>query len=242
MIRLSVNVNKIATLRNSRGATIPRVVDFAVAALEAGADGITVHPRPDERHIRLHDVRELRPIVKAPAEFNIEGYPDARYHEIIRTSRPEQATLVPDPPTVLTSSSGWDAVSHQVFLRETIAELKEHTERVSVFIDPDEAQVEAARAAGADRIEFYTEPFASAFAQGRGQESFAIYERAARRALDVGLGINAGHDLNLDNLVLLRELPGLDEVSIGHALVNDALWMGWKPTVQAYLKVLRGAR
>ncbi len=238
MINLSVNVNKIATLRNSRGGTIPSVVKFAQAAIEAGAHGITVHPRPDERHIRRSDVFDLRSIIR-DVEFNIEGYPDERYLEIIREAKPDQATLVPDPPDALTSNAGWDAVRHADYLKEIVAKLQAMGARVSLFLEPDLAQVEAAAATGADRIEFYTEPFARAFEEGRGEESFAVYQAAAERAVALGLGINAGHDLNLENMVLMRRLPGLLEVSIGHALVHDALWQGWKQTVRDYLNVLK---
>lgn len=237
MIKLSVNVNKIATLRNSRGGTIPSVTRFAELAIEAGAHGITVHPRPDERHIRRTDVLELRPLARN-VEFNIEGYPDERYCQIIEEVRPNQATLVPDPPGVLTSDAGWDTLGHQDFLRNTIARLKAAGARVSVFMETDLAQIEAARKAGADRIEFYTGPFAEEFAAGRGEASFDQFARAARHAVSLGLGINAGHDLNLENLELMRNLPGLVEVSIGHALVRDALLMGWKKTIREYLHVL----
>lgn len=239
MIKLSVNVNKIATLRNSRGGAQPSVVEFARAAIRAGAHGITVHPRPDERHIRRHDVFDLRPVAR-DVEFNIEGYPDARFMEIVREARPEQATLVPDPPGAITSNAGWDCERNAAQLRDIVAELKSHGVRVSVFLAHDVRQVEAAAAVGTDRIEFYTEPFAVDFACGRGRESFAEFAAAAERALQVGLGINAGHDLNLANMELMRELPGLLEVSIGHALVVDALWMGWDRAVKAYLEVIGG--
>jgi pyridoxine 5-phosphate synthase len=199
-----------------------------------------VHPRPDERHIRTSDVYELSELTKGRVEFNIEGFPDERYLRLVRQTRPAQATLVPDPPDALTSNAGWDAIRNQDFLRRVIAELKPIGCRVSLFLDPDPAQVQAAKAAGADRIEFYTEPFAVAFEEGSGEQSFAHFSRAANLALDIGLGINAGHDLNLKNLVLMRELPGLLEVSIGHALVGDALWRGWRQTVRDYLSVLRG--
>mgnify|MGYP005846919497 CR=1 FL=1 len=238
MINLSINVNKIATLRNSRGGARPAVVPFALAAIRLGVQGITVHPRPDERHITRADVFELRPVV-AGVEYNIEGYPDARYREIIREARPEQATLVPDPPGVLTSCAGWDAAAHADFLRDTVAELRSLGARVSLFLDPDKRQLDAAKAAGADRIEFYTEPYAAAFKAGRGRESFEVFAAAARHAMDLGLGINAGHDLDLDNMVLFRELPGLLEVSIGHAVVCDALEMGWEQAIRRYLAVTR---
>ena len=237
MIKLSVNINKIATLRNSRGGNIPSVTRFAELAIEAGVHGITVHPRPDERHIRRQDVFDLRPIVKG-VEFNIEGYPDERYCGIVGDTRPDQATLVPDPPGVLTSNAGWDARKHRDFLRDTIARLKAKGARVSLFMETDLAQIDAAKEAGADRIEFYTGPFAEEFDAGRGEKSFEEFARAARHAKSIGLGINAGHDLNLSNLVLMRGLPGLMEVSIGHALVRDALLMGWQKTVREYLRAL----
>ncbi len=240
MINLSVNVNKIATLRNSRGGRLPSVAAFSEAAIAEGAHGITVHPRPDERHIRASDVCELSELTKGRVEFNIEGFPDDRYLRLVRQTRPAQATLVPDPPDALTSNAGWDAIRNQDFLRRVVAELKPAGCRVSLFLDPAPAQVEAAKAAGADRVEFYTEPFAVAFEEGQGEQSFTHFERAARLAMDFGLGINAGHDLNLKNLVLMRRLPGLLEVSIGHAIVCEALWNGWRPTVRAYLDVLRG--
>jgi pyridoxine 5-phosphate synthase len=240
LINLSVNVNKIATLRNSRGGRLPSVIAFSEAAIEEGAHGITVHPRPDERHIRTSDVYELSELTKGRVEFNIEGFPDERYLRLVRQTRPAQATLVPDPPDALTSNAGWDAIRNQDFLRRVVAELKPIGCRVSLFLEPDTAQVEAAKAAGADRIEFYTEPFAVAFEEGQGEQSFAHFERAARLAMDLGLGINAGHDLNLKNLVLMRNLPGLMEVSIGHAIVSDALWRGWRRTIRDYLSILRG--
>ncbi|MDX1971022.1 MAG: pyridoxine 5'-phosphate synthase [Candidatus Sumerlaeia bacterium] len=248
MIKLSVNVNKIATLRNSRGGRHPQVLEFAELSLQAGAHGITVHPRPDERHIRRSDATALAAYLKGrtvlnssePVEFNIEGYPDDRYLELVAECRPHQATLVPDPPNALTSNAGWDVIRHQEFLREVVAQLKKSAHRVSLFLEPDLAQVEAAAATGADRIEFYTEPFAVAYEEGRGAKSFEVFNRAAQRATELGLGINAGHDLNTHNLQLLRNLHGLQEVSIGHALVVDALRMGWTATIHAYLKALAG--
>lgn len=237
MIALSVNVNKIATLRNARGGGEPSVTAFARAAIEAGVDGITVHPRPDERHIRRSDVFELKEVVEG-VEFNIEGYPDERYLEIIHEARPHQATLVPDPPDVLTSNAGWDALRHRDRLREVISRLQGYGARVSIFLEPDLEQVEAAKETGTDRIELYTGPYAEAFERGNGLAAYQPYAAAARAAVDLGLGINAGHDLNLANLTLFRELPGLDEVSIGHAITCDALVHGWQPTLRAYLDVL----
>ncbi len=241
MTKLSVNVNKIATLRNSRGGSQPSVTEFAAAAIASGAHGITVHPRPDERHIRRTDVFELRDIVR-DVEFNIEGYPDDRYMQIVYEARPDQATLVPDPPEALTSSAGWDCISHGAELRKIVGELKARGIRVSIFLEHDVGQVEAAAATGTDRIEFYTEPFARAFEEGRGRESYQLFEQAALKAKEAGLGINAGHDLNLENMAIMRDLPGLLEVSIGHALVTDALWMGWDRATKAYLDVLAGGK
>lgn len=241
MIELSVNVNKIATLRNARGGERPSVVEFARTAIEAGAYGITVHPRPDERHIRAADVFELVPLVRQEGvELNIEGYPDRRYLEIVREARPDQATLVPDPPEVLTSNAGWDAARHRALLGDVIAELKAYGARVSLFMETALEPLEAARDAGADRVELYTGPYAEAFAAGRGEAAYALYARAAERAHELGLGLNAGHDLDLDNLVLFRRLPHLEEVSIGHALTCDALEMGWREAVRRYLAVLAG--
>ncbi len=242
MICLSVNVNKIATLRNARGGQRPSVTAFARAAIEAGAHGITVHPRPDERHIRYQDALDLVEVVaEGGVEYNIEGYPDRRYLDLVHRVRPTQATLVPDPPDVLTSNAGWDAAAHQEFLRDVVAELHESGARVSLFLETELPKVDAAAATGADRIELYTGPYAEAHAAGDAEAAYAEYARAARHALDCGLGLNAGHDLDLDNLIRFRDLPGLQEVSIGHALTCDALERGWRATVEAYLRVLRAA-
>ena len=241
MIELSVNVNKIATLRNARGGDRPSVTAFARAAIEAGAYGITVHPRPDERHIRARDVFELLPLVReAGVELNIEGYPDPRYLELVRETRPDQATLVPDPPNVLTSDAGWDPEQQHAFLVDVVATIHDWGPRVSLFMETDLGAIDAARETGADRIELYTGPFAEHFQAGRGPESYAVYEQAARHATDLGLGLNAGHDLDLHNLRLFRRLPGLQEVSIGHALTCDALEVGWTPAIRRYLEVLAG--
>jgi pyridoxine 5-phosphate synthase len=237
MTRLSVNINKIATLRNARGGNNPDVIKVAMDCERFGAQGITVHPRPDERHIRYTDVLQLKEVVKT--EFNIEGYPDKRYVDIIRQARPVQATLVPDAPDVITSNTGWDAVRHLSFLKEAISELKRYGVRVSVFVDPAPAQAEAAAAAGADRIEMYTEPYAKGYAFDR-EEAVAPYVECANAARNCGLGINAGHDLDLQNLRFLKtSIPFLDEVSIGHALVCDALYLGLENAIQLYLRQLR---
>ncbi len=237
MIHLSVNVNKIATLRNARGGIEPSVLKFAAAAIEAGAHGITVHPRPDQRHITARDVHELVPVVE-DVEYNLEGYPDARFLGLVREIRPTQATLVPDPPDVLTSNAGWAAGEHQALLTETIAELHSYGTRVSLFVETERDDIAAAKEAGTDRIELYTGPFAEACAQGEGIASFRRYASAASYASELGLGVNAGHDLSLENLPLFRELPALQEVSIGHALTCDALRLGWSQAVRAYLDSL----
>ncbi|MCU0419579.1 MAG: pyridoxine 5'-phosphate synthase [Cyclobacteriaceae bacterium] len=238
MVRLSVNVNKIATLRNARGGNNPNVVQVAQDCERFGAQGITVHPRPDERHIRYADALALKKVVAT--EFNIEGYPDERYLRLVNETRPDQATLVPDGPHVLTSDAGWDTVKHHPFLSEVIAELKKSAGRVSVFVDADPRMVEGAKKAGADRIELYTEPYASAFHTDR-EKAIAPYVKAAAEAHAIGLGINAGHDLDLHNLKFLAQrIPQLDEVSIGHALICDALYYGLENTIQLYLRQLKG--
>lgn len=237
MIRFSVNINKFATLRNARGGNNPDVVKAALDCERFGAQGITVHPRPDERHIRYSDVMALKDVVTT--EFNIEGYPDDRYLKIIHESKPAQATLVPDGPDVLTSNAGWDTVRHHDFLKEIIAELKKTGTRVSVFVDPQPQMVEGAAKVGADRIELYTEPYAREFLVS---PSIAIkpYIESARVAHSLGMGINAGHDLDLHNLKFFGEsVPHLDEVSIGHAVVCDALYFGLENTIQLYLRQLQ---
>lgn len=237
MTRLSVNINKFATLRNARGANNPDVVKAALACERFGAQGITVHPRPDERHIRRSDVIALSKVVTT--EFNIEGYPDARFLELIREVRPAQATLVPDPPGVLTSNAGWNTVEQAKFLTNTIRDIKSLGIRVSLFVEPVEKMVEGAATVGADRIELYTEPYAANYVHDR-EKAVAPYVMAAERARKVGLGINAGHDLDLHNLRYLKQsIEGLDEVSIGHALVCDALYLGLENTIQLYLRELR---
>lgn len=237
MTRLSVNINKFATLRNARGGNNPDVVRVAADCERFGAEGITIHPRPDERHIRYDDAIALKAIVTT--EYNIEGYPDARYLEIIRKVRPTQATLVPDAPDAITSNSGWDTIRQAALLEEVIAEIRKQGVRVSVFVDPVPRMVEAAAKAGADRIELYTEPYAREF---NVDKDIAVkpYAESARVAKEAGLGVNAGHDLDLTNLgFLARSVPHLDEVSIGHALVCDALYYGLENTIQLYLKALQ---
>jgi len=238
LIRLSVNVNKVATLRNARGGERPSVRRAAEAAIAAGCHGITVHPRPDERHIRRSDVLELAEWL--PVELNIEGYPGEEWLRLVEQVGPDQATLVPDPPDVLTSNAGWrfDEVDRG-WLTGTVERLHAAGCRVSVFVDPDPREVEGAVACGADRIELYTESYASAFSTPERGRVFAGYRETAERALAAGLGINAGHDLDLDNLpYMAANLPGLLEVSIGHALISDALFRGLEVTVRAYLAAL----
>ena len=236
MTKLSVNINKIATLRNARGGNNPDVLKIALDCERFGAQGITVHPRPDERHIRYRDVLQLKDIVKT--EFNIEGYPDDRYMKIIREAKPAQATLVPDPPDAITSSAGWDTVEHAEFLKDVIRQLKSEGVRVSVFVDPSLRMVEGAAAVGADRIELYTEPYAYQYPL-RKELAVKPYVESAKLAKELGLGINAGHDLDLTNLKFLKQnIPYLDEVSIGHALISDALYYGLENTIQLYLREL----
>lgn len=237
MTRLSVNINKIATLRNARGGNNPDVIKTALDCERFGAEGITVHPRPDERHIRFNDVIELKKVVTT--EFNIEGYPDARYLTLIRETKPTQATLVPDGPDAITSNAGWDTIKHQSFLKEIIAEIKSQGVRVSVFVDPATTMVEGAKKVGADRIELYTEPYAAGYPRNR-EAAVKPYVEAGKVAYSVGLGINAGHDLDLHNLAFLKNsIPNLDEVSIGHALICDALYLGLENAIQLYLRQLR---
>jgi len=236
MTRLSVNINKIATLRNARGANNPNVTQVAIDCEQFGAQGITVHPRPDERHIRYSDVIELKKIVTT--EFNIEGYPDERFLKLISEVRPAQATLVPDKPDTITSNAGWDTIKNEQFLQEIINELKKSGVHVSVFVDPVIKMVEGAKKVGADRIELYTEPYASHFHQNK-EAAIKPYIEAAKVAHQLGLGVNAGHDLDLSNLKFLKQsLPWLDEVSIGHALICDALYYGLENTIQLYLREL----
>ena len=237
MTRLSVNINKFATLRNSRGGNNPDVVKAAVDAQRFGAQGITVHPRPDERHIRYQDVVNLKPVIKT--EFNIEGYPDERYLEIISLIRPVQATLVPDSPDVLTSNKGWNTMENMDLLKGIIKKIQHWGVRVSVFIDPDITMIRGAAEAGADRIELYTEPYAAGYALNR-DEAIRPFIEAAECGRDLGLGLNAGHDLSLENLGYFhKNIPYLDEVSIGHAIVCDSLYFGFENTIQLYLNLLR---
>lgn len=236
MTRLSVNINKIATLRNARGGNIPDVVKAAIDCERFGAQGITVHPRPDERHIRYQDVYELKPVVKT--EFNIEGYPNQQFVRLVTEVKPAQVTLVPDPPGVLTSNAGWDTVKNGSFLTEVITEFKSHGIRVSVFIETDALMIEHAAKTGADRVELYTEAYAANFAKGK-EQAVKPFVEAAEVAYQAGLGLNAGHDLSLENLRYFSEkIPHLLEVSIGHALISDALYYGLENTIQMYLRRL----
>ena len=241
---LSVNVNKVALLRNTRHLGIPSVLRAATLALEAGADGITVHPRPDERHIRAHDVHELAALLKAwpQAEYNIEGNPFHNLMDFVRDLRPQQATFVPDAEGQFTSDHGWNLADHAARLRPLIDEAHTLGVRVSLFMDADPAAMAAARAVGADRVELYTEPYAAAHGTPRQAGQLARFAAAAQAALAAGLGVNAGHDLNQDNLAdFLRAVPGVMEVSIGHALIADALEFGLPATVRAYLRCIRQA-
>lgn len=234
--KLSVNVNKIATLRNARGGNLPNLVQVAKNCEQFGADGITIHPRPDERHITEKDVYDLAGIVQT--EYNIEGYPNERFMQFMKDVKPTQATLVPDGPNVLTSSAGWDTVTHFDFLSDIVRQIKDLGIRVSIFVGTDERILEHAKKVGADRIEFYTGPYADHYATNR-EEAIETYIKAAQVADKIGLGINAGHDLNLDNLAYFKQnIPSLLEVSIGHALVSDALYFGLENTVRMYQKEL----
>ncbi len=237
MTHLSVNINKIATLRNARGANNPDVIKTAMDCERFGAQGITVHPRPDQRHIRYSDAIQLKKVLTT--EFNIEGYPDERFMKLIREVKPAQATLVPDPPGAITSNAGWNTVDNKELLKKIIGEIKNIGVRVSVFVDPSIKMVEGAFAIGSDRIELYTEPYASHYHDNR-DAAVKPYIEAAVAAQQLGLGLNAGHDLDLHNLKFLKQsIPQLDEVSIGHALICDAIYLGLENTIQLYLRELQ---
>ena len=236
MTKLSVNINKIATIRNARGGNIPNVKTAAINCELFGADGITVHPRPDERHIRYRDVLEIRPIITT--EFNIEGYPSDSFIDLVLSVKPDQVTLVPDAHDAITSNAGWDIARYRLFLNDVISTFKKAGIRTSVFVDTQPSNIEAAALTGTDRVELYTEPYASLFSTDApgAVEPFVI---AARIARDAGLGVNAGHDLNLDNLRYFHQnIPWTDEVSIGHALISDALYLGLENTIQMYKRQL----
>lgn len=237
MTKLSVNINKVATIRNARGGNNPDVLKVAVDCELFGAQGITVHPRPDERHIRYTDVRSIKPLIRT--ELNIEGNPIDKYIELVLEVRPTQVTLVPDADDQLTSNHGWDTVAHRAFLTDVIGRFKEAGIRTSIFVDPSCRMVDGAKACGTDRIELYTEPYAAGYAAGR-TEAIKPFVEAAEAARELGLGLNAGHDLSLENLAYFhRNIPWLDEVSIGHALICDALYMGLDNTIKAYLACLK---
>ncbi len=237
MTRLSVNVNKVALIRNARGENQPDLGQVSLDCESFGAQGITVHPRPDERHIRYADIPLLKSIVGT--EFNVEGNPSERFMELVLANRPTQVTLVPDDPGVLTSSEGWDTRKNEAFLRRITEQLHKAGIRVSIFLDPDPDMVDGAQQIGADRIELYTGDYARQYATDR-ETALADHRKAAERARELGIGLNAGHDLNLDNLAFYaKNIPGLLEVSIGHALICDALYYGLKNTIQMYLRQLR---
>ncbi|MGO3707406.1 MAG: pyridoxine 5'-phosphate synthase [Mesonia hippocampi] len=237
MTKLSVNINKIATLRNARGGNTPNVVAAATNAEAYGAQGITVHPRPDERHITYQDVRDLQPIVTT--EFNIEGNPIPQFIELVLKNKPTQVTLVPDGNDVLTSNAGWDTLKNKAFLQDVIKTFKDEGIRTSIFVDPVLAQIEGAKETGTDRIELYTEAYAVAYAKG---DTSAVkpYAACAELAHELNLGVNAGHDLSLDNIAFFKKnMPYLDEVSIGHALISEAIYQGLESVIQQYLKFLK---
>ena len=238
MTRLSVNINKIATLRNSRGGNNPDLLKVAMDCERFGAEGITVHPRPDERHIRYQDVYDLTKIVTT--EFNIEGNPkEQKFVDLVLAAKPHQVTLVPDVLNQLTSDHGWDTIQEQDYLKEIIAVFKNAGMRVSIFVDPSIEMIQAAATTGTDRIELYTESYAKEFAKGKKEEAIAPYISAAAEATKLGLGINAGHDLDRFNLqYLIANIPTIDEVSIGHALITDALYLGLENTIQLYKRAL----
>jgi len=236
MTNLSVNINKVATIRNARGGNMPDVLKFAQDAEAFGAQGITVHPRPDERHIRYSDVYGLKPLITT--EFNIEGYPCDKFIDLVSKIKPTQVTLVPDAPDAITSSAGWEVKSNYAFLSELVEQFTSHGIRTSIFVGTDLDNLEWAAKTGTDRVELYTEPYASNYATNR-EQAIAPFVEAAQRAKSLGLGINAGHDLNLDNLAYFHErIPFLEEVSIGHALICDALYLGLKETIRRYLACL----
>lgn len=238
MVQLSVNINKIATLRNARGGNVPDLVKAAMDIERFGAQGITVHPRPDERHITYKDIYDLSPLLKT--EFNIEGNPkEKKFVELVLNVKPAQVTLVPDVQGQITSDHGWDTIAHKEYLKDTVALFKSHGIRTSIFVDPNQKMVEGAHETGTNRIELYTEEYARLFLSEK-ENVIIAFREAAKRATELGLGVNAGHDLNLENLKYFKEnVPGLLEVSIGHALISDALYFGLENTVQLYLRQLK---
>ncbi len=238
MTKLSVNINKLATLRNSRGGNVPNLITSAQDIESFGAKGITIHPRPDERHIRYQDARDLKKVVTT--EFNIEGNPVPKFIDLVLEVKPTQVTLVPDAEDAITSNAGWDTLKHKDFLVDVIQTFKENGIRTSIFVDPSEKMVEGAAATGTDRVELYTESFAHLFAQGKKDESIAPFIKAAEMADKVGLGLNAGHDLSLDNIKFFKEhIPNLLEVSIGHALICESIYLGLENVINMYLHRLK---
>lgn len=236
MTKLSVNINKIATIRNARGGNIPDVTLAAVLCQSFGADGITVHPRPDERHIRYSDVYEIRPLITT--EFNIEGYPSSEFIRMVTDVRPHQVTLVPDAHDAITSNAGWDTVKHRSFLKEVVDQFRRHKIRTSIFVDTNLRNIESAALTGTDRVELYTEPYAHYYPESPAAAA-EPFIRAAEAVRDCGMGLNAGHDLSLDNLSFLsRSIPWIDEVSIGHALISEALYLGLRETIRRYREAL----
>ncbi|MFI0428553.1 pyridoxine 5'-phosphate synthase [Mariniflexile sp. HMF6888] len=237
MTKLSVNINKIATLRNSRGGDVPNVVQFAKDVQRFGAEGVTIHPRPDERHIRYQDARDLKPIVYT--EYNIEGNPVESFLKLVLEVKPTQVTLVPDAEDAITSNAGWDTIKHKGFLVDVIKEFQQNGIRTSIFVDPILKQIEGAKATGTDRIELYTEAFAHQYGLGN-KEAIKPYVESAELAHNLGLGVNAGHDLSLDNIKFFKEnMPNLLEVSIGHALIAESLYLGIENVIQMYLQKLK---
>lgn len=236
MTKLSVNINKIATIRNARGGNTPNVVEAAINCQNFGADGVTIHPRPDERHITKKDVYDIKPSITT--EYNIEGYPSEDFIKMVLEIEPEQVTLVPDGPNVLTSCAGWDTIKFQDYLKEIVSIFKERGIRTSIFVDPVEVMIEGAKNCGTDRIELYTEDYAIGYSTDR-EKAIVPYVEAAKKANRLGLEINAGHDLSLDNLeYFIQEIPNLKEVSIGHALISDAIYLGLENTIQMYKRLL----
>jgi pyridoxine 5-phosphate synthase len=236
MTKLSVNINKIATIRNARGGVSPSVLDAAINCQKFGADGVTIHPRPDERHITRKDVYAIKPIITT--EYNIEGYPSVDFIKMVIDVKPEQVTLVPDGPNVITSCAGWDTIKFQDYLKEIISEFKEHGIRTSIFVDPNVEMIEGAKLCETDRIELYTEEYATQYFEDK-QKAITPYILAAKKATELGIGINAGHDLSLENLeYFAKHIPNLAEVSIGHALISDAIYLGLENTIQMYKRLL----
>ncbi len=237
MTKLSVNVNKIATLRNSRGGNTPNLIQVAKDIQNFGGQGITIHPRPDQRHIRYQDAHDLKPIVET--EYNIEGNPIPKFMELVLEVKPTQVTLVPDAEDAITSNAGWDTIKHKDFLKEVISEFKKNDIRTSIFVDPVAEMIEGAALTGADRIELYTEDFASEYAKGN-KNAIEPYALCAKQATELGIGVNAGHDLSLDNIAFFKEnIPGLLEVSIGHALISESIYLGLENVVNMYLHRLK---